>query len=182
MPNPIDDPDLYDHVELGGVQSPGVVTIMGHDRKVGWDIKKGAGQSGATTTRSSDEPIEFTCSFKLVDADDFDAWPTFLATVNSTVSGQAPTALDIYHPDLAENGITAVVKATVMGTVHDGTGGVTKAVKFLEYRPPRPAKGSPKGSKAGADAKAPDPNQAALDEIARLTAEYQKTPWGRPAS
>ena len=137
MPNPIDDPDLYDHVELGGVQSPGIVTITGHDRKIGWDIKKGSGQSGATTTRSSDDPTEFTCSFYLADEEDFDAWPTFLATVNSTVSGQTPTALDIYHPDLAENDIKAVVKATVMGSVHDGKGGVTKVVKFLEYRPPR---------------------------------------------
>ena len=147
MPSPISDPDLYDHVELGGVQSPGIVTITGHDRKIGWDIKKGSGQSGATTTRSSDDPTEFTCSFYLADEEDFAQWPTFLATVNSTVSGQTPTALDIYHPDLAENDIKAVVKATVSGSVHDGKGGVTKVVKFLEYRPPRPAKGSPRAAR-----------------------------------
>lgn len=182
MTNPIDDPDLYDHIELGGVQSPGVVTLSGHDRKIGWDVKKGNAQSGATTTRTCDEPTEFSASFYLVDEEEFAQWATFLDVINSTVAGKTPSGLDVYHPDLAENGITSVVKATVMGTVHDGKGGQTRVVKFLEYKPPRPAGGSPKGSKAGAAAKAPDPNQAALDEIARLTAAYQQTPWGRPSS
>ena len=85
--NPLDDPALYNVVELGGVQSPGRVTITGHDRKQGWDIKKGSGQKGATTTRSTVDPVEFTCSFYLADREDFDAWPTFLATVNSTADG-----------------------------------------------------------------------------------------------
>lgn len=173
--NPLDHPDLYDHIELGGVQSPGVVKLSGHDRKIGWDIKKGSGQSGATTTRSSDDPVEFTASFFLADAEDIAAWPTFLAVVKSTVSGKTPQALEVYHPDLAENGITSVVQATILGTVHDGMGGQTRAIKFLEYRPPVKKGGTPKGAKASA-AKAADPNQAALDEIARLTAQYQATP------
>ena len=181
MSNPISNPDLYDHIELGGVQSPGVVTLSGHDRKIGWDIKKGNAQSGATTTRSCDDPVEFTASFYLADEEDFDAWPTFLAVINSTVSGKTPSALDVYHPDLAENDIKSVVKGTVAGTVHDGKGGQTRVVKFLEYKPPRKAGGSPNGSKAGAAAKAPDPNAAALAEIAALTAAYAATPWGKPA-
>ena len=121
--NPLDHPDLYDHIELGGVQSPGVVKLSGHDRKIGWDIKKGSGQSGATTTRSSDDPVEFTASFFLADAEDIAAWPTFLAVVKSTVAGKTPQALEVYHPDLAENGITSVVQATILGTVHDGIAG-----------------------------------------------------------
>jgi len=178
--DPLNDPDLYDHIELGGIVSPGIVTLSGHDRKIGWDIKKGNAQSGATTTRTCDEPVEFTASFYLADEDDFDAWPTFLAVIDATVSGKTPKAVDVYHPDLAENGIKSVVKGTVAGAVHDGMGGVTRVVKFLEYKPPRPAGGSPNGSKSGAASKAPDPNQAALDEIAKLTAAYQKTPWGSP--
>ena len=178
MPNPIDDPDLYDHIELGDVESPGVVTLSGHDRKIGWKINSGNAQKGATTVRSCDDPVEFTASFYLADEDDFNDWPAFLEVVNATVATKSSKAVDIYHPDLAENGITSVVKATVMGTVHDGKGGQTRVVKFLEYKPPKPAGGGPKGSKASA--KAPDPNQAALDEIAKLTAAYQQTPWGKP--
>lgn len=178
MPNPIDDPELYDHIELGDVESPGIVTLSGHDRKTGWDIKKGSKQKGATTTQTCDEPCEFTASFKLTDEDDFNDWPAFLAVVLATVSGPTSKAVDIYHPDLAENDIKSVVKATVMGVVHDGMGGQTRAIKFLEYKPPRKAGGTPNGSKASA--KAPDPNAAALAEIAALTAAYKKTPWGSP--
>ena len=176
--NPLDDPALYNVVELGGVQSPGRVTITGHDRKQGWDIKEGQWAEGRDDNALDGRPCRVHLLVLPGGPRDFDAWPTFLATVNSTADGAAPLALDIYHPDLAEVGITSVVKATVAGTTHDGMGGQTKVVKFLEYRPPAPARGSPKGSKASA--KAPNPNQAALDELARLTAEYQRTPWGKP--
>lgn len=177
-PNPIDDPELYDVVSLGGVFSPGVVTLSGHDDVTGWDIKSASGKKGATTTRKGSDPCRFTASFKLTDAEDFAAWPAFLSVIRSTVEGATPTALDIYHPDLAENGIGAVVKATVKGTVHDGQGGQTKVVEFLEYRPPAPAKGSPNGSKAGAKNVKPDPNAAAQAELARLAEQYKSTPWG----
>ncbi len=178
-PNPIDNEDLYTGIFLAGVRSPGRVTLSGHDRKVGWDIKKGAGQSGATTTRSSEEPVEFTASFYLVKdvaqgIDDFADWPAFLDLINSTVAGKTPKALDVYHPDLASNDIKSVVKGTVLGTVHDGKGGQTIAVKLLEYRPPKPAGGTPSGSAT----KKPDPNADVKAELAKLTAEYQKTPWG----
>lgn len=177
--NPIDDAYLYNVISLGGLDSPGIVTITGHDRVQGWDIKSGSGQKGATMTRKKSDPIEFTCSFKLADREDFDAWPSFAAAIKATVDGKTPKAVDIYHPDLAEVGITSVVMGTIAGTVHDGLGGQTKVVKFREYLPPAPAPGSPKGSKSSA--KAPDPNQAALDELAKLTAQYAQTPWGRPA-
>ena len=177
MPNPVDNEELYNGIRLGGLGglvSPGVVTLSGHDRVIGWDVKKGAGQSGATTTRTSEDPAEVTCSFYLADQDDFDAWPEFLKLARSTVSGATPKALDIYHPDLAENDIKSVVLKKIGGVVHDGKGGQTRTLVFLEYRPPKPKGGTPKGSKA---AKV-DPNQALLDELARLTQQYKATPWG----
>lgn len=178
-PNPLDDDDLYESVVLGGVRSPGKVTLSGHDRKIGWNIQKGSAQKGASMTRSSEDPIEFTASFYLVKdesqgIDDFAGWPAFLAIVNSTVSGPTPKAFDIYHPDLAEQDIKSVVKGTVMGTVHDGKGGQTRAVKFLEYMPPQKSGGAPSGSKT---APKNDPNQKALDELGRLTVEYENTEW-----
>lgn len=172
-PNPITDEELYDVVTLGSATSPGKVTLSGHDRKVGWDIKKGTAQSGASMTRTSEDPIEFTASFYLSTIEDFEAWPAFLAVINSTVASATPKALDIYHPDLAENDIKSVVKGTVMGTVHDGKGGQTRPVKFLEYRPPKSKGGSPDGSRPRPIG--PDPNQAALDELARLTQQYKNT-------
>lgn len=183
-PNPYDDESLYEGIVLAGKRSPGRVTITGHDRVIGWDVKKGPGQSGATTTRTSEDPVEFTCTFYLVKdvaqgIDDFAEWPAFLDLLRSTVAGKVPKALDVYHPDLASNDIKSVVLKSVGGTAHDGKGGQTIAIKLLEYRPPKNKGGTPKGSKTSAAKKtAPDPNQAALDELARLTKQYEKTPWG----
>jgi hypothetical protein len=181
-PNPIDDERLYDGITLGGIQSPGKVTLSGHDRKVNWDVKAGSGQSGATTTLKDIPPIEFTATFYLVrdDAqgiDDLTDWPAFRELINSTIAGTKPKALDIYHPDLAANGIKSVVLGSFGGTVHDGKGGQTITVKLQEYKPPKPKGGSPNGSKTNAKAPA-DPNAAANAQLAALTAEYQKTPWG----
>jgi hypothetical protein len=181
-PNPVDNEELYDAIVLGGQRSPGVVALSGHDRVIGWDVKKGAGQSGATTTRTSEDPAEVTCSFYLVkdDAqgiDDFAQWPAFLALAKSTVAGAKPKALDIYHPDLAENDIKSVVLKKVGGVVHDGMGGQTRTLVFLEYRPPKPKGGTPKAS-GTKKPKENDPNAEALAELARLTKQYQDTPWG----
>jgi len=173
--NPIDFDDIYNAIILAGVRSPGRVTLSGHDRKIGWDIKKGPGQSGATMTRNGEDPIEFTATFYLATPEDIEAWPAFHGLIDSTVSSTTPKALDIYHPDLVSQRISSVVKGTVGGVVHDGKGGQTIAVKFLEYKPPKKAAGAPAGSKAKKEA---DPNQAALDELKRLTDEYKRTPWG----
>lgn len=178
MINPLDHEDIYNAIVLAGRRSPGVVTLSGHDRKIGWDIKKGNGQSGASMTRTSEDPIEFTCAFRLADREDFDAWPAFDGLIRSTVSGPTPKALDVYHPDLVMNGITSVVLSSFGGVLHDGKGGQTITVKLLEYRPPKSKGGSPNGSKTKPKGVTPDPNQAALDELARLTQQYKDTPWG----
>lgn len=186
--NAFDTPDLYEAIVLAGKRSPGTVKITGHDRVIGWDVKKGPGQSGATTTRTSEDPAEITCTFYLVrdlpqGIDDIAQWPAFEALIRSTVSGASPKALDIYQPDLAANDIKSVVLKSMGGAVHDGKGGVTYVVKFLEYRPAKSKGGSPSGSKSkpkstngGIDPN--DPNAAALAELAKLTAEYKATPWG----
>ncbi len=178
--NPIQDEEIYTAIYLAGTLSPGVVTLSGHDRVIGWDVKKAAGTKGATLTRTSEDPVEFTCSFYLTDEADFEAWPAFATLLNSTIVGATPKALDIYHPDLASNGIFSVVLKSFGGVVHDGQGGQTIAVKLLEYRPPAKATGSPSGSKSAPKKKnaAPDPNADRKAELARLTQQYRDTPWG----
>ncbi len=174
--NPLDFEDNYNKVIVAGVRSPGVVKLSGHDRKIGWDVKKATGQKGATMTRTGEDPVEFTASFYLADIEDFEQWPAFDGLLRSSVSDSTPKALDIYHPDLVVNRIVSVVLSSFAGVVHDGKGGQTVTVKLMEYRPPQKASGSPTGSKA--KPKTVDPNQAALDELARLTKQYEATPWG----
>ncbi len=173
--SPVSFEDLYNKVILAGVRSPGRVTLSGHDRKIGWDVKKATGQKGATMTRTGEDLVEFAASFYLADDEDFEAWPAFDGLLRSSVGGTTPKALDIYHPDLVINRIVSVVLVSIAGVIHDGKGGQTINVKLSEYRPPQKASGSPSGSKA----KPKDPNADLLNQLNGLTAEYQNTPWGK---
>lgn len=175
--DPINDEELFNSVDLGGVLSPGVVTLSGHDDVVEWDVKAASGQKGASMTRKGGKPHAFKASFYLATEEQIALWPAFRDAINSTTKGTTTKALDIYHPDLAANGITSVVKGTIGGVVHDGKGGQTIVVTFQMYAPPVAAGGSPSGSKAK---KGVDPNAAALAELAALTAEYKATPWTVP--
>lgn len=178
--DPINDAELFDSIELGGVRSPGQVrSISGHERKVNWDVKEGQGQTGASTTLKSIPLRTITVTFFLADEDDIAAWPSFRELCLSTIKGATPKALDIYYPDLAVNEVRSVVLASLGGVQHDGKGGQTIAVVFQEYAPPRPKGGSPKGSSSSAKKNAaPDPNAAAKAELAALTKKYENTPWG----
>lgn len=178
MTNPLEDEDLYNQFKLGGILSPGQVQkIEGHESPVKWDVKNAKGQSGASVTLKEIPLREPKVTLFLADLDDINAWPAFRKVIDSTVAGATPTALDIYHPDLAEHGISSVVKANIAGPVHDGKGGQTYVITFQEYRPPKPKSGSPSGAKK-TQKKENDPDAAALAELEKVTKQYQDTPWG----
>lgn len=173
-PNPLQNPELFDYITIGGVRSPGMVKLSGHDRKIDWDVKAGAGLSGASTTLKAVPLVEFTAAFFLADEQEIDAWPAFRAHVNKTVSKPTPQAMDIYHPDLAANKIKSVVLSSFGGVVHDGKGGQTITIKFQEYAPPKKKGGSPKTSLKKTTKV--DPDAAALAKLAALTEQYKQIP------
>ena len=177
-----------DYILLAGVRSPGRCVISGASRKEKWDVKDADGQDGASTVRKGKTPAQFSVAFSLhadpmADEDDFDRWRTFLKTLRTTVTGKEPIALDIYHPDLAELDIKAVVVESIGAKTHDGKGGATIQVGFLEYSPPKPKKSKgPSGSKSGGnppsgDKEDPnDPLVQARKKLDSLNAEAGKTP------
>lgn len=174
MPNPIDNGELYDAITLGTKRSPGLVTLSGHDRNQRWDVKEPIGHSGGTTTFKGDSIAQFSASFYLVKdpvlgLDEFAQWETFAAIIRSSLpKSGAPKALAIYHPDLAANDIKSVCQASIGGMTHDGKGGATVVVKFIEYRPPKKVSALPtKPTK-------PDPNADLKAEVARLLEEAKK--------
>lgn len=180
MPSPYNAPEIFQFITLGGVGSPGIlVSITGHDSEEDWDVKVVAGQKGAQMTRKSRPPIDFECTFKLVDdsyapggINDFDDWDQFCKLVESTVADKKPVALAIYHPDLARVGVKSVVKKKIGGLVHDGKGGATGTIGFTEYFPPKPVGGFITKKLN------PDPNADLKKELGELTTQFQKTPWG----
>jgi hypothetical protein len=141
--SPVGFEEFWDKMLVGGVLTPGRVTISGHGQEVKWDIKAGDGQDGASTTRKGLNPNAFSTTFQLAldwdhQVDEFAEWDRFLPILQSSFNSDTPNALTIYHPDLAELQITSAVVKKIGGKVHDGTGGATVKVDWLEYRPPKP--------------------------------------------
>jgi hypothetical protein len=173
MPNPVDSPDLYDSIVLAGKRSPGFVTLSGHDRNQKWDIKEADGSGGASTTYKGEQVAQFQASFYLVKdpvlgLDEFKDWETFAQLIRSSLPNSGkPKALSIYHPDLAANDIKNVCQASIGGMTHDGKGGATVVVKFVEFRPPKKKGGSPNATKTSTVSKV-DPNADLKAEIDRL--------------
>lgn len=182
--NPLIYDEEYSAIILGTARSPGVVTLSGHDRAKNWDVKAAKGQTGASSSLGGDPIGTFKASFYLAsdnldedEDDDFARWDRFQFLLQAMNAGPAPAALPIYHPDLARNGFTEVAVKSIGGLVHDGKGGATVVVEFLEYRPPRPkpaAKAKAKPGASTAKTTKPDPNAAAKAELAGLLAEARK--------
>lgn len=170
-------PELYQSIMLGTAVSPGVVTLSGHDREQNWDIQAAKGSTGASTKLNGKPIGQFTATFFLADTDDLAAWAEFKRVSESTINGPTPVALPVYHPDLAANGFTEVVQASMGGMQRDERGGSTVSVKYIEYAPPKPkraaratSRASAPGGAGGATAEAPDPLAAQRRELAELTA------------
>jgi hypothetical protein len=179
MPNPVDNSDLFDAIVVAGKRSPGFVKLSGHKRAHKWDIKEADGAGGASTTYKGESIAQFTATFTLVKddvagTDDFAAWETFATLLRSALpSSGKPKALTIYHPDLAKNDIKTVCPATIGGMEHDGKGGASITVDFVEYRPPKKKGGAPTGTKTSTTSKV-DPNADLKAELDRLLVEAKK--------
>lgn len=169
--NPVDFSDVYDYLIVNDtIVSPGQCTISGLKREEAWDVKDGNGQNGASITRKGSKLAKFTATFQLVldpvlGIDDYAKWDDFLPVLKSCTAGKNPVALTVYHPDVAEADVDSVVVESIGQKVHDGSGGATVAVSFIEYKPPKKAGGSPK--------KGPDPNadlKKQVDDLAKEAA------------
>lgn len=143
-----------DKMLLAGKLSPGVVTLTGHDRDRNWDVKQSKNADGGTSSLNGSAPGTFAASYYLVKDEasgvdeiaEWDDWQKLcdgLAPENSSPAQRAP----VYHPDLARQRYTEVSVKKVYGLVHDGKGGATGKVDFIEYRPAKPKK--PRTAKEG---------------------------------
>lgn len=178
---PYDLDEEYSTIVLGTARSPGVVTLSGHDRVKKWDVQEAKGTTGASSKKGGDPIGRFSASFYLADdspdpdseedLNDFERWDNFQRLLEAMDLND--TALPIYHPDLARNHFTEVAVESIGGMVHDGKGGATVLVKFIEYRPEKPHPVSSATAKPAAPGAAfgppkPDPNAEAKATLAAL--------------
>lgn len=137
--NPLDNPELFDVVLLGGVQAPGIVSaesIESFKKAHEWDVKKGKGSTGGTTTFVQRPPTKGTLEFWLWEPEHWTEWANFLPLLKYDPTKKAPQAVDLYHPSLAEIDLTAVVTESVGAVYKIGPGWYARKIDFLEFFPP----------------------------------------------
>jgi|GEM_PF-1253308 len=146
--NPYTNPKAYDKLYLCGEPNPGVcAAIDGLGNPRAWDEKKAAGSSGATITYQGDGLADFTARIWLWLPEHFEEWNIWKRLLESP-KAKSPNALDIVHPKLAElpTPITSVVVTNVSAPEGDSKTGHVITISFKQYRKPKPAMATPKGS------------------------------------
>lgn len=149
--DPINNPEAWDKITIGGVLSPGICKVSGFKRKHDFDRKKGKGASGETLTFVQKPAAEGSIKFLLFESIHFLEWQKFRDALKYDPTKRAVSPVDIYYPALDDLGIKAVVTSSIGMVEPEGKGLYSITVEFIEYNPPPPvsAVSTPKGSKPG---------------------------------
>lgn len=172
MPRPYDYADEYSFFIIGDQVSPGTVTFSGHDAYENWDIQNAKGSKGSSSQLNGRPIVQFTANIYLADdrvdgeLTEFDIWEqNFRPYLEAMTAGPEPISRPVFHPDLSAQHIAEASFGGIGAPIHDGRGGVTWPVKFIEYKPPAPkpiasAKGAAGGgTRTGTTTlSVPDPN------------------------
>lgn len=146
--NPIENPQAWDVVEIGQVESPGMCKVSGFKRSNEWDIKKGKGTVGATATYVGKPPAKGTIVFYLWTVAHFHEWDEFRPLLKYDPTKKAVQAVDIWHPALADIDVNSVIVDDIGQIEHEGQQLYSITVSLTEYfpAPKKSAVGTPAGS------------------------------------
>jgi hypothetical protein len=133
--NPITDSQDYDTIAIAGVTCPGWCKLSGFDRPYEWDVKKGKGVKGSTTTLVSLPPAEGSITFFAWLASHFEDWNDFLPLLKYDPTKKQGQAFEVYHPLLVDLEIHSLVCKKIGIWTNDGKGYWSRQVDFLEYYP-----------------------------------------------
>lgn len=134
--NPISNPQAWDFITVAGVNSPIIKGKLDCKRTYKWDVKEGKGTQGATETFVGVPPVKFSVTFYLYLVDDFRKWDEFRALLTYDPTKKDASAVDIYHPSLADIGVKSVVVESIGAVTYEGNGEYNVTVEFLEYTVP----------------------------------------------
>jgi hypothetical protein len=167
-----------DKIAIAGIPAPGKWTLLRAPRKFGWDVRKGAGLSGATVVPTGDELVVARFLVEIWDPADYLLFNAFRSQylkkqLVSVAGSPQGLAIGIDHPELKQLGATSFVVQEVNPLVNDSFGVWSAEVEFLEYRRPLPALSKPAAAIPDVSAPAPTAQDQADVEIQKLTAQLQ---------
>lgn len=173
MPNPIDNPELYDVFVLAGQEAPGLSEVTGAAFPHGWEERKGQGMDGATLARIGAKLVEFKVVVYLWESDHFEAWDVW--SVPLYKEGDQDVPYDVYHPDLAAVRVSeAVILNVSQRELVDERGLYKYTIDMKKKRFPKPTYGIAKSTKTVAGKQYQQTAQSASDaKIQQLMKQLQ---------
>lgn len=138
--NPLRVPALYDILTVAGYDNPGIfILVSGGERGYKWDRKDPAGAQGATSTyRGWNVSTGIKGKFVFwtaVQIDEF--FSTFISLFQLNAESKEPKPIEVFHPVLFANGITAVSVDSIGPLVDEGNGKQlwSVTIEMSEFRP-----------------------------------------------
>lgn len=165
-----------DYIMLNGRKSPGIAKVTGATDKRKWDVQAGLYQTGAITIYRGREISKFTVTLTLATSQDWIDWAAWRDLVSRPPLGLAgfqsqSHALTIEHPWLKMLDIHEVsVEEVGQPEEADDTGSWSIAIKFLEFRLPKPSFAKPEAAKTAA---VTDPETLKIAQLALLNSIKQ---------
>jgi len=144
-------PLVYDQVTANGIASPGVARITSDiAREYAWDRKQAPGAAGENMTFRGLNIVSFTIECQLWTDDLLTQWEAWAGLWEWDPIKQAATPVEVFHPLLAERGITVASATKIYAPKQARLGDnlwIGK-IEALEWRPPpkKNATSSPKST------------------------------------
>lgn len=137
-----------DKAKLAGRYTPGICQVIGAGSPRNWDKRAGYGWMGAWLVWAGNDLSSFSIVCSLYTDQDWEDWHAFRPVVLRLPNGKRPKSYDVYHPVLAEVGITSLVVEDVKGPHQTGDGEWTIEIACIEWRQPKIGLAKPDGAEA----------------------------------
>lgn len=137
--NPLVAPDLWDKIQVAGVENPGLFVLAGGgSRQYSWDLKEPqGGQGGFATYKGWALSDGIKAKFKLWTPEQIALfYSTFLPLLQYDATKQEPKPVAVYHPALYANGITSVIVKDIGPLTDEGAQMWVVDVEMAEFAPP----------------------------------------------
>lgn len=129
-----------DYIVLGSLRSPGRATILSASFERKWDVREPYGAIGGTTIYHGEKIKTCEVLIELWEKSHFTEWALFRKVL---FAKPGKTALTIDHPVLALIELKEVQVESVGAFEQDEEGMWSCRIRFLEFRPPKPALSKP---------------------------------------